>query len=338
MSPTTNATQNAEIIDVPSREVSAPEMQASAALPSLFGSDNPAVAFKRMQEIATVITQPIRDMHMYAPIGDKDYLTVEAWQLIGGLVGVTSRNVWSRPVTTVGGSQGWEAREEAITIDGRVVGSAESMCVRAEERWDDADDHALRSMAQTRAQSKALSRPLRFIAILAGFSGTPYEEANGTRGGSRKDDNGLAALFDSIEDKARWDVVKNAGYPKGFKGGVSGWLRKLEPQFVPAVRAELEKLLPASGEPGSASTAEATSHASTTSAPSSPEASRLNIKTHLFKMTKEQRDPLMRNFGWDQKQLISEWVDARDAASLPDIWGAIKQVRGIVDESDMPSR
>lgn len=338
MSPTTNATQNAEIIDVPSREVSAPEMQASAALPSLFGSDNPAVAFKRMQEIANVITSPIREHHMYADIGEKQHLTVEAWQLIGGLVGVSARNVWSRPITTADGARGWEAREEAVTMDGRAVGSAESMCLRTESQWDEADDYAIRSMAQTRAQSKALSRALRFIAILAGFSGTPAEEMSDGMRRSKKDDNGLAALFDSIEDKARWDVVKNAGYPKGFKGGVSGWLRKLEPEFVPAVRCELEKLLPASGESPSASTAEATSHASTAAAPSSPEASRQSIKAHLFKMTKEQRDPLMRNFGWDQKQLISEWVDARDAASLPDIWGAIKQVRGIVDESDMPSR
>ena len=38
------------------------------------------------------------------------------------------------------------------------------------------DDYALRSMAQTRATSKALRQPLGFVMSLAGFDPTPAEE------------------------------------------------------------------------------------------------------------------------------------------------------------------
>ena len=52
------------------------------------------------------------------------------------------------------------------------------MCSRAERNWTRSEDYAIRSMAQTRAMSKALSGPLRFIVTLSGLSGTPAEEAN----------------------------------------------------------------------------------------------------------------------------------------------------------------
>lgn len=59
---------------------------------------------------------------------------------------------------------------------GRIVGSAEAMCTRDERMWANRDDYALRSMAQTRATSKALASPLRFVITLAGYEGTPAEE------------------------------------------------------------------------------------------------------------------------------------------------------------------
>lgn len=74
------------------------------------------------------------------------------------------------------GSGGWEARVEAHTLAGDIVGSAEAECRWDEWSWRDRDSHALRSMAQTRATAKALRMPLGFIVELAGFSATPAEE------------------------------------------------------------------------------------------------------------------------------------------------------------------
>jgi hypothetical protein len=61
-------------------------------------------------------------------------------------------------------------------LTGQVVGAAESECMPAERRWANADDYARRSMAQTRATSKALRQPLGFVMQLAGFDATPADE------------------------------------------------------------------------------------------------------------------------------------------------------------------
>jgi hypothetical protein len=71
---------------------------------------------------------------------------------------------------------GWEARVEAKTRDGAVVGAAESECLRSERKWANREDYAVRSMAATRATSKALRQPLGFVMTLAGFEATPAEE------------------------------------------------------------------------------------------------------------------------------------------------------------------
>jgi hypothetical protein len=78
---------------------------------------------------------------------------------------------WTRKL-----EDGWEARVEARTLDGRVVGAAESECLSSERKWGRADDYAIRSMAATRATSKALRMPLGFVMELAGFDATPADE------------------------------------------------------------------------------------------------------------------------------------------------------------------
>ena len=87
------------------------------------------------------------------------------------MLGVFPVCVWSRPL-----EDGWEARVEARTRDGAIVGAAESECRRSERRWAKADDYAIRSMAQTRATSKALRLTLGFVMELAGFDATPADE------------------------------------------------------------------------------------------------------------------------------------------------------------------
>lgn len=69
----------------------------------------------------------------------------------------------------------WEAKVVAVR-NGVVVGEAESMCTRSEESWRESDDFAIRSMAQTRATSRAIAAAARWIVTLAGFAGTPAEE------------------------------------------------------------------------------------------------------------------------------------------------------------------
>jgi hypothetical protein len=106
-------------------------------------------------------------------IGQRTYVYFEGWTTLGAMVGVFPVVSWSQPLED---GSGYEARVEARTFDGALVGAAEAMCQRTEKSWADRDDYALRSMAQTRAGAKAMRMPLGFIMQLGGYAATPAEE------------------------------------------------------------------------------------------------------------------------------------------------------------------
>jgi hypothetical protein len=149
----------------------------------LFSGD-PAEKMRQMQETAMIIAEPVRQRHT-VKIGQGEHVRVEGWTMLGALLGVYPITVWTRRLTE---PDGWEARVEARTRSGQLVGAAEAQCARDENIWslepigkggaklDARDDYALRSMAQTRATSKALRQPLGFVITLAGFDPTPAEE------------------------------------------------------------------------------------------------------------------------------------------------------------------
>ena len=76
----------------------------------------------------------------------------------------------------------WEARVAVKTAAGVTVGVAEAMVGRAEETWSRRDDYALRSMAETRAESRAWRKAIGWIVHLAGYNPTPAEEMGHTPG------------------------------------------------------------------------------------------------------------------------------------------------------------
>jgi surface antigen len=121
--------------------------------------------------MADALKAMIVSRNLTARIGNKDHVLLEGWTTLGSMLGVVAVTEWTRKV-----EDGWEARVEARTLDGRVVGAAESVCLRSERTWKDRDEYALKSMAQTRAASKALRMPLGFVMQLAGFDPTPAEE------------------------------------------------------------------------------------------------------------------------------------------------------------------
>jgi hypothetical protein len=147
------------------------DLEPVASPSNLFRTDDPAMVLKRAQETADALMPVVRDKGLIAKIQGRDHLQVEAWQTLGAMLGVTAVCEWTRRL-----EDGWEARVIAQTLDGRTIGAAEAECLRAESTWKNRDDYALRSMAQTRATSKALASVLRFVATLAGASGTPAEE------------------------------------------------------------------------------------------------------------------------------------------------------------------
>jgi hypothetical protein len=145
--------------------------QPTVTAPGLFGTDNPKLVIARAVEVADELARVIRDKKLSIRIRGKEHVLVEGWTLLGTMLGVFPVLEWSRKL-----DDGWEARVQACSPVIGIVGAAESECLRSETRWANAEDYAIRSMAATRATSKALRQPLGFVMQLAGFEATPAEE------------------------------------------------------------------------------------------------------------------------------------------------------------------
>jgi hypothetical protein len=144
-----------------------------AAPLTLFGTSDPRVALERMAEIATALVDVIEAKRLFATINGRRHITCEGWTTLGGMLGVVPVVTSTRPNDT---ADGIVAHVEARTLDGRVVGAAEAECSRAERTWKMRDPFAIRSMAQTRAISRALRAPLGQIVVLAGYDPAGAEE------------------------------------------------------------------------------------------------------------------------------------------------------------------
>src|SRR3990167_9538158 len=138
-----------EIVRPETGEIISPEPTSI----SLFNTSDPIKVVEQASAVAGALATVIDKQKLYSNIQGRKYVKVEGWTLLGSMLGVFPVCVWTRPT-----DDGWEARVEARTRTGAVVGAAEAQCTRSEKTWSGRDDYALRSMAQTRATS---SRPDR---------------------------------------------------------------------------------------------------------------------------------------------------------------------------------
>ena len=144
------------------------------ALPSLLAGESAHGRARDAEQISMALKPVIERNKLFVNIGGRKHVLVEGWTTLGALVGVFPATDWVRETET-----GFEARVEARTLAGAVVGAAIAECSREEKRWKTADRYAIKSMAQTRATSKALRMPLGFIMTLSGYEPTPAEEMDG---------------------------------------------------------------------------------------------------------------------------------------------------------------
>jgi hypothetical protein len=164
------------VTDLIEGEVIGDELVPYQPTVSLFGTNDPAEVVNAARRAAVPLVDVIRKQKLSVKIGPSEHVRVEGWTLLGSMLGVFPVCEWTRPLERDGQHVGWEARVEARTRAGELVGAAESQCTKDEKTWANRDDYALRSMAQTRATSKALRQPLGFVMQLAGFNPTPAEE------------------------------------------------------------------------------------------------------------------------------------------------------------------
>ena len=174
-----------EAPDVPSELVIADDALA------VFGNLN--IGVERATAVANQLKPIVDSCGLAVRIGQGEHLKVEAWVTCGMFCGVSPHTEWTQEVRNPvsGDLDGYKARVQVIRMaTGEAIGAAECSCHFDEQqkrrdgsglydRWSEhgrQNRHACMSMAQTRATSKALAQALRWIPVLAGYSGTPFEE------------------------------------------------------------------------------------------------------------------------------------------------------------------
>lgn len=211
---------------------------------TLFKTDDPVEIVTKATAVANALADVLKNKKLTTKISGRDYVQVEGWTLCGSMLGVFPVVEWTRPIVDeTGQKQGWEARVEARRSDGAVVGAAEAECMRDERRWSTADDYSIRSMAQTRAISKALRAPLGFIVALAGYETTPEAEMVEEPAAAKRFDpetdllpgaisgsdapQRLRAALDGFDPTVDWSVVVNDVSVDHYG---SSELKKLKPE------------------------------------------------------------------------------------------------------------
>jgi len=130
-------------------------------------------AIENARTKASILAEIVEEQELYTVIQNKKHLHVEAWKTIGKGYGLSPQIEWTRPIE----SGGWEARCIFTDLAGEQVGSGEAECgTYGDGPWVDRASYAQRSMAQTRAISRAGRNCLDWVVVLAGFSATPFEE------------------------------------------------------------------------------------------------------------------------------------------------------------------
>lgn len=194
------------------------EQPGSSGGMTLFSSDDPEAVMEEAEKLSKPLADMIESRGLFSDVLGNKHVNIEGWTLLGSMVGVQPVTEWTNPVE-LAGAEGFEAKVNAVTRSGEVIGSAEAMCMNDEDRWEDSTLQELRSMAQTRAASKALRMSLGFIVELGGFSATPAEEMTSVEdresSGSSSSNSGGSSSGGSSGGKDPGDYI----YPFGDDEG-----------------------------------------------------------------------------------------------------------------------
>jgi hypothetical protein len=215
--------------------VPVPEEHPGGTL-TLFGTSDPNEVIQMAGKVATGLKDVLVKQRLTQRIGSSDHVKVEGWQTLGSMVGcfpVKEGEVeeipWPSSIPTAlqqakqdGKCFGFRASYRVQTLSGAVVGGGEADCRRTESKWKDRDDYALKSMAQTRAQAKALKAPLGFIVTMAGYEATPAEEMDYSGGSSYGGKYGVGTPPEDAEK-----LIRAMSYLLDGQTGLVGQVRQL---------------------------------------------------------------------------------------------------------------
>lgn len=146
--------------------------------------------------IANVLSDIVERKQLYATVQGKKHVLVEGWTTMGAMLGIAA----VERCTTELPDGSYEAVVDLKRMtDGMIVGSGSALCSVEEKRWSKAEKNARRSMAITRATSKAFRLGYSWIMVMSGFESCPAEELDEAYVGS------------PIQKRRLFDAMKAAG-------------------------------------------------------------------------------------------------------------------------------
>lgn len=146
-------------------------------------ADSPAQLVRVATEAADALAGLIKAKKLFSNIQGKEYVKVEGWTTLATMMGCLPREV-----SVTRDEQGtYTATVELVRMsDGAVLTRASAECGMDEKTWASRADYARRSMAATRATSKACRLAFSWVMVLAEYKATPSEEIpESERGGTR---------------------------------------------------------------------------------------------------------------------------------------------------------
>lgn len=145
----------------------------------------PEIVLAEAQKAAASLRKVIQGKPKPVVINGETYLEFEDWQTVGRFYGYTAGSEGQPEFVELGGARGFKATAVAIDSRGIVRSRATAYCMDDEDRWGKAPTYQLASMAQTRANAKALRNVLSWVTVLAGYKATPAEEMDGVKAAPR---------------------------------------------------------------------------------------------------------------------------------------------------------
>jgi hypothetical protein len=133
--------------------------------------EEPETQLKFAQKAANALVKIVEEANACVDIQGNKFLKFEGWQMLARFFGYTVGIEKTEKLPN-----GYSARAIVYDREGKIIGSAEACCLRDEKNWSMKPDYQLKSMAQTRAASKALRNILGWVAVLAKFQAVPAEE------------------------------------------------------------------------------------------------------------------------------------------------------------------
>lgn len=197
-------------------------------------ASSPAQLVARATEAADALAGVIAAKGLFSSIQGRRYVKCEGWTTLAAMMGCLPRE--EQTVEREDGS--YEAVVALVRMrDGQVLTRASAECGRGEKLWMDRAPYARRSMAVTRATSKACRIAFSWVMTLAGYEVTPaeempHEESGRGRSSSGRTKDAPAApppaplsefppqLSEEVDPLAPGEKLMPMGQHKGAKLGV----------------------------------------------------------------------------------------------------------------------